>query len=117
MHRSENKPRMLPICQRNHTIENCGGRVVIVAGLELDFRGRVFGAMGQLMAQADRVEKLTAVCAVCGSTKANRTQRLINGKPASYNDPVVLVGAAEAYEARCRRHHEVPGRDKFSDLF
>src|SRR3989338_11605849 len=84
------------------------GRVVIVAGFELGFRGRGFGAMGQLMAQADKVEKLTAVCAVCGSTKANRTQRLINGKPASYNDPVVLVGAAEAYEARCAVCHEVP---------
>lgn len=80
---------------------------VIIAGLDQDFRGEPFGPMPHLMAVADFVTKLHAVCTVCGSS-ASRTQRLINGTPAGYDDPVILVGAAEAYEARCRRHHEVP---------
>jgi thymidine kinase len=80
---------------------------VIAAGLDQDFRGEPFGQMPELMAIAEQVTKLQAVCAVCGSP-ASRTQRLINGKPASYFDPVIMVGAAEAYEARCRHHHEVP---------
>ncbi len=79
---------------------------VIVAGLDQDFRGVPFGPVPQLMAIAESVTKLQAVCAVCGSP-ASRTQRLINGQPASYNDPVILVGASEAYEPRCRHHHEV----------
>jgi thymidine kinase len=62
----------------------------------------------QLMAIAELVTKLQAVCSVCGSP-ASRTQRLINGKPASYHDPIILVGASESYEPRCRHHHEVPG--------
>jgi thymidine kinase len=61
------------------------------------------------MAQAEVVDKLQAICVVCGSP-ASRTQRLINGKPASYTDPIILVGASEVYEARCRRCHQVPGR-------
>lgn len=93
------------------------GRIVMLAGLELDFRGEVFGPMGELMAHADRVEKLTAVCAVCGSVRANRTQRLINGQPASYNDAIILVGAAEAYEARCASCHNVPGAPSFDEIF
>jgi len=80
---------------------------VIVAGLDTDFRGEPFGPMPVLMAKAERVEKLNAICMVCGG-EASRTQRLVNGKPARYDDPVVIVGAAELYEARCRRHHVVP---------
>ncbi len=85
------------------------GRRVIVAGLDMDFRGEPFGPMPLLMAEAEQVEKLQAICVVCG-TPASRTQRLIDGRPASYDDPIVLVGGSESYEARCRLHHEVPGR-------
>jgi len=80
---------------------------VIVAGLDTDFRGEPFGFMPVLMAQAERVDKLQAICMVCGEP-ACRTQRLVNGKPAHYNDPVIIVGASELYEARCRKHHIVP---------
>lgn len=80
---------------------------VIVAGLDQDFRGEPFGPMPRLIAIAEHVTKLQAVCTVCGSP-ASRTQRLINGQPAGYDDPIILVGASEAYEARCRKHHEVP---------
>jgi len=80
---------------------------VIVAGLDLDFRGEPFGPMPLLMAQAEYVDKLQAICVVCGAP-ATRTQRLINGRPASYSDPVILVGASEVYEARCRACHQVP---------
>lgn len=83
---------------------------VIVAGLDTDFRGEPFGPMPLLMAQAEQVEKLSAICVVCGEP-ASRTQRLIDGKPAKYDDPVILVGASEVYEARCRHCHQVPGRD------
>jgi thymidine kinase len=83
------------------------GRRVIVAGLDLDFRGEPFGPMPQLLAEAELVDKLQAICLVCGAP-ASRTQRLINGQPASYNDPIILVGATENYEARCRKHHVVP---------
>ncbi len=80
---------------------------VIVAGLDTDFRGEPFGPMPELMARAEQVEKLQAICMVCGEP-ASRTQRLVNNKPARYDEPVVIVGAAEMYEARCRAHHEVP---------
>ncbi|MFD1708727.1 thymidine kinase [Siminovitchia sediminis] len=83
------------------------GHRVIMAGLDQDFRGTPFGSMPQLLAMAEYVTKLHAVCVVCGEP-ASRTQRLIDGKPAGDEDPVILVGASEAYEARCRRHHEVP---------
>ncbi|AGF25887.1 MULTISPECIES: thymidine kinase [Bacillus amyloliquefaciens group] len=83
------------------------GYRVIAAGLDMDFRGEPFGVVPNLMAVAESVTKLQAVCSVCGSP-ASRTQRLIDGKPASYDDPVILVGASESYEARCRHHHEVP---------
>ncbi|MCY9106174.1 thymidine kinase [Bacillus atrophaeus] len=83
------------------------GYRVIAAGLDMDFRGEPFGVVPDLMAMAETVTKLQAVCSVCGSP-ASRTQRLINGKPASYDDPIILVGASESYEARCRHHHEVP---------
>ena len=80
---------------------------VLVAGLDQDFRGEPFGPMPALMSLAEHVDKLHAICMVCGDD-ASRTQRLVNGKPARYDDPVVIVGASELYEARCRRHHEVP---------
>ena len=80
---------------------------VIVAGLDMDFRGEPFGSMPALMAEAEDVTKLHAICMVCGGD-ASRTQRLVNGKPARYDEPIVIVGASELYEARCRQHHEVP---------
>ena len=80
---------------------------VIAAGLDCDFRGEPFGCMPDLLAIAENVLKLHAICMVCGE-EASRTQRLVNGKPARYNDPIVIVGASEMYEARCRKHHEVP---------
>jgi len=83
---------------------------VILAGLDTDFRGEPFGAMPDLLCRADDVIKLHAICMVCGE-EATRTQRLVNGQPANYHDPVIMVGAAEAYEARCREHHIVPGRE------
>jgi thymidine kinase len=82
---------------------------VIVAGLDMNFRGEPFGAMPGLLTKAEYVSKLQAICMICGEA-ATRTQRLVNGKPAFYEDPVVIVGAAEMYEARCRKHHEVPHR-------
>ncbi len=85
------------------------GKRVICAGLDMDFRGEPFGPMPLLMAEAEVVDKLSAICVVCGAP-ASRTQRLIDGQPAAYTDPVILVGASEVYEARCRRCHEVPGR-------
>ena len=83
-----------------------GGKRVICAGLDTDFRGVPFGPMPDLMARAEEVDKLHAICVVCGE-EANRTQRLIDDQPAAFDDPVVLVGAAEVYEARCRQCHEV----------
>ncbi|MBP1969853.1 thymidine kinase [Virgibacillus natechei] len=82
---------------------------VIAAGLDTDFRGEPFGAMPALMALSESVTKLNAICPSCGSP-ASRTQRLIDGKPASYDDPIILVGASESYEPRCRHHHEVPNK-------
>lgn len=82
------------------------GKRVIVAGLDTDFRGVPFGPIPDLMARAEEVDKLHAICVVCGR-EASRTQRLIDGRPAAQDDPVVLVGAAEVYEARCRACHEV----------
>lgn len=83
------------------------GHRVIVAGLDTDFRGEPFGVVPQLMALSESVTKLNAICPVCGSP-ASRTQRLIDGRPASYDDPIILVGASESYEPRCRHHHDVP---------
>jgi len=88
------------------TLANRGVRV-IVAGLDLDFRGEPFGPMPAMMAIAEDVHKLHAICMVCGKD-ASRSQRLINGKPARYDEPIVVVGASEMYEARCRAHHAVP---------
>jgi len=86
------------------------GMRVIVAGLDMDFRGEPFGPVPVIMAQAEIVDKLQAICACCGAP-ASRTQRLVDGKPASYHDPVIQVGAAESYEARCRVCHQVPGKE------
>ena len=83
---------------------------VIVAGLDTDFRGEPFGIMPKLITCAEFVTKLTAVCNACGAP-ATRTQRIINGAPANYNDPVILVGASESYEARCRHCHVVLGKE------
>ncbi|WP_209453535.1 thymidine kinase [Thermoanaerobacterium butyriciformans] len=83
------------------------GKRVICAGLDMDFRGEPFGPTPELMAIAEFVDKLTAICMKCGNP-ATRTQRLINGKPANYDDPIIMVGAKESYEARCRKCHEVP---------
>lgn len=83
------------------------GMRVIIAGLDMDFRGEPFGFMPELMSMAEEVLKLHAICMVCGEN-ASRTQRLVNGKPARYDEPIVIVGASELYEARCRQHHEVP---------
>lgn len=82
------------------------GLRVMVAGLDKDFRGEPFGVLPDLLTRAEFVTKLTAVCAKCGAP-ATRTQRIINGKPASFNDPIVLVGAKEAYEPRCRHCHVI----------
>ena len=82
------------------------GRRVIIAGTDTDFRGEPFGAMPQLMAVAEVVDKLHAICVLCGSP-ASRNQRLIAGKPARYDSPVVMIGAADSYEARCRACHIV----------
>ena len=85
------------------------GLRVICAGLDLDFRGEPFGPMPRLMAQAERVDKLHAICVVCGAA-ASRTQRLIDGQPAAFDDPIILVGGSESYEARCRSCHRVPAK-------
>jgi thymidine kinase len=80
---------------------------VILAGLDMDFRGEPFGQMPELLCRAEEVTKLHAICVVCGEP-ASRTQRLVNGSPARYDDPIILVGAQENYEARCRIHHQIP---------
>lgn len=86
---------------------------VMVAGLDMDFRGEPFGVIPQLMTTAEFVTKLTAVCTKCKGP-ATRTQRLVNGRPASYYDPIIMVGASESYEARCRHHHEVIDKPKLN---
>lgn len=96
-------PEIVPIAQK---LASKGIRV-LVAGLDMDFKGDPFGPMPILMSLAEDVAKLHAICMTCGN-EASRTQRLVNGKPARYDDPIVIVGASELYEARCREHHEVP---------
>ena len=87
------------------------GMRVILAGTDTDFRGEPFGSMGDLMAIAEMVDKLQAICVVCGDL-ACRNQRLIDGKPARYDSPTIMVGGRESYEARCRHCHQVPRRDE-----
>jgi thymidine kinase len=88
------------------------GKQVVVTGLDRDFRGVPFGAMPRLLALADQVTKLTAICMVCGEP-ATRTQRLIGGRPAGADSPLIVIGGIgdETYEARCRLHHEVPAQE------
>ncbi len=91
-------------------LANRGVRVIL-AGTDTDFRGEPFGPMGALMAMAEVVDKLRAICMVCGDL-ACRNQRLVDGRPAPYDSPVIQVGGSEAYEARCRHCHQVPRRDQ-----
>ena len=98
------------VCDVCNELADRGIRVM-AAGLDTNFKGEPFGPMPQLMTEAEFVTKLAAVCNKCGAP-ATRTQRIVNGKPASYNDPIILVGAAESYEARCRHCHEVPDKPK-----
>lgn len=95
-------PEIVAICEQ--LAEE--GKRVICAGLDMDFRGEPFGPMPALLARAEHVWKLHAICVICGE-EASRTQRLVAGEPVAYDDPVVMVGAAEAYEARCRQCHVV----------
>jgi len=80
---------------------------VILAGLDTDFRGEPFMVVAKLLSMAEYIQKLAAICVVCGEP-ATRTQRIISGKPAYYEDPIIKVGASESYEARCRHCHQVP---------
>ncbi|NIM52392.1 MAG: thymidine kinase [Gemmatimonadales bacterium] len=84
---------------------------VIVAGTDTDFRGEPFGPIPELLAVAEVVDKLHAICVRCGNP-ACRNQRLIDGKPARYDSPTIMVGGSEAYEARCRHCHELPTVDE-----
>jgi thymidine kinase len=96
--------RLAALCEE---LADQGARI-IVAGLDMDFRGEPFGPMPQLMARAERIDKLQAICVRCGGP-ASHTQRLIDGRPAAYDDPIIMVGANEVYEARCRGCHQVRG--------
>ncbi|HHU56037.1 MAG TPA: thymidine kinase [Acholeplasmataceae bacterium] len=93
---------IIKVCE---DLANLGIRVIVV-GLDRDFRGEPFGPMPELLARAEYVTKLNAICYICGAP-ATRTQRLVNGKPAHYDDPIILVGAKEQYEACCRHCHTV----------
>ena len=84
---------------------------VICAGLDMDFRGEPFTMMPELLSRAEFVTKLQAICLSCGAP-ASRTQRLIDGEPARFEDPVILVGASESYEPRCRHCHDVPNKPR-----
>lgn len=97
---------IVDLCER---LANSGVRV-ICAGLDLDFRGEPFGCMPMLLSRCEFVTKLNAICTVCGAP-ATRTQRIIDGHPADYDDPIILVSATEKYEARCRTCHVVPHRN------
>lgn len=84
---------------------------VILAGTDTDFRGEPFGSMGHLMSVAETVDKLQAICVICGDL-ATRNQRLVDGKPARYDSPTIMIGGRESYEARCRHCHRVPRKDE-----
>ena len=86
------------------------GRRVIMAGTDTDFRGEPFGPMPSLMAIAEVVDKLHAICVLCGDP-ASRNQRLIGGQPAPYDSPTIMVGGTESYEARCRMCFSIPRKD------
>lgn len=93
---------MVEVCEK---LADKGIRV-IVAGLDLNFRGEPFGAMPNLMARAEYVDKLQAICMKCGGT-GTRTQRIIDGKPAKHDDPLIVIGGSDKYEARCRNCHKI----------
>jgi thymidine kinase len=84
---------------------------VICAGTDMDFRGRPFGPVPALLAIAERVDKLHAICVRCGQL-ATRNQRLIDGRPAPAEGPTIQIGGLETYEARCRECHEVPAETR-----
>jgi thymidine kinase len=84
---------------------------VILAGTDVDFRGLPFGPMPRLMCAAEVIDKLHAICVVCGGP-ATRNQRLVDGQPAPWNSPTIMVGGRESYEARCRHCHKVPRADE-----
>ena len=96
---------LIQICEK---LADSGVRVIL-AGLDRDFRNEPFGPMPELMSRAEYIDKLHAICIQCGEP-ASRTQRLIDGEPAAKDDPVILVGADEVYEARCRNCHEIKGK-------
>ncbi len=98
------------IVQAATALANRGVRVII-AGTDTDFRGEPFGAMPELMAVAEIVDKLHAICVRCGGP-ACRNQRLIDGRPALYESPTIMVGGTESYEARCRHCHSIPRKDE-----
>jgi thymidine kinase len=85
---------------------------VIVAGIDMDFRGEPFGPMPHVLTVAETVDKLHAICVLCGNA-ATRNQRLVDGAPAPYEGPTIQVGGHEAYEARCRGCHEVPSDQRY----
>jgi thymidine kinase len=93
-----------------NTLADRGVRVVL-AGIDMDFRGLPFGPVPTLLAIAEIVDKLQAICVVCGGP-ASRNQRLVNGRPASWDSPTIMVGGRESYEARCRHCHRVPRADE-----
>jgi thymidine kinase len=86
------------------------GMRVIISGTDMDFRGLPFGPVGSLLAVAERIDKLHAICVVCGDL-ATRNQRLIDGRPAPAEGPTIQIGGLESYEARCRAHHIVPSEE------
>jgi thymidine kinase len=104
-------PAVVEVCT---DLANRGLRV-IVAGTDTDFRGEPFGPMPQLLAIAEVVDKLHAICVRCGNP-ASRNQRLIDQLPARYDSPTIMVGGSESYEARCRHCHEVPRKDEDQTL-
>lgn len=87
------------------------GYRVITAGLDMDFKGEPFDPVPEMLAVSEHITKLQAVCAVCGAS-SSRTQRLIDGRPAKYDDPIIMVGANESYEPRCRAHHVILPSDE-----
>ena len=93
------------VVEKAHELAERGLRV-IVGGLDTDFRGVPFNNVAMLLARAEKVTKLTAICVCCGE-EATKTQRIINGMPAKFDDPIILVGEKESYESRCRRCHAV----------
>ena len=93
-----------------NTLADQGVRIVL-AGIDMDFRGLPFGPMPALLAIAEIVDKLQAICVVCGEP-ASRNQRLVNGRPALWDSPTIMVGGRESYEARCRSCHRVPKADE-----